>query len=176
MKKILVIGASNSSKSINKTFASYVAQQIEDVELIVADLNEMELPMFGVDLEEASGIPENAVKFEKLIADADGIVLSLAEHNGMVTAAFKNLWDWTSRIDQKFWKNKPMLLMAASPGGRGGANVLNAIKTLMPHFGGNVIADFSLPKFYENFSPEGLKDSDLNDDLKKKIILFQENI
>ena len=92
----------------------------------------------------------------------------------MPTAAFKNLWDWTSRIDKDFWQKKPMLLLATSPGGRGALSVLNTIKTLMPHFGGNVIADFSLPRFHQNFTQEGLKDQVLNADLNKKIELFQQ--
>jgi len=63
--------------------------------------------------------------------------------------------------------------MAASPGGRGGANALKITRELLPHFGGNVIADFSLPRFYDNFSPEGLKDMQLKEDLNQKVQLFQ---
>lgn len=176
MKKIVALGGSNSSKSINKTFATYVASQVEGTEVAVADLNELELPLYSTDLEADKGIPANASKFSEMIADADGIVLSLAEHNGMITAAFKNIWDWTSRLDQKIWKQKPMLLLATSPGARGAQNVLRVTKDLLPHFGGNVIADFSLPSFYDNFSPEGLKDEALNTDLNQKIQLFKQSL
>jgi NAD(P)H-dependent FMN reductase len=173
MKKILAIGASNSSKSINKIFAMYVAQQLYDVEIELADLNELALPLYSPDLEKAEGIPDNARRFLQMIEDCDGIVLSLAEYNGMITTAFKNVWDWASRIDMKIWQNKPMLLMAASPGGRGGANALKITRELLPHFGGNVIADFSLPRFQHNFSPEGLLEEALKEDLNQKIQLFQ---
>jgi chromate reductase, NAD(P)H dehydrogenase (quinone) len=174
MKNIVAMGASNSSKSINKTLAIYVAKKVKNAHVQIADLNELELPLFSPDLEIRNGIPENAQLFRQLITHSDGIVLSLAEHNGMPTAAFKNLWDWTSRIDKDFWQKKPMLLLATSPGGRGALSVLNTIKTLMPHFGGNVIADFSLPRFHQNFTQEGLKDQVLNADLNKKIELFQQ--
>jgi len=176
MKKILAIGASNSTKSINKKFAIYVAQQIEDAEILIADLNELSLPLFSADLEATNGIPANATKFSELIEAADGIVLSLTEHNGMVTAAFKNLWDWTSRIEMEIWKNKPMLLMAAAPGGRGGTSVLGITKSILPYYGGNVIADFSLPKFHDNFTADGIKDPALNEELNQKIKLFQNAI
>lgn len=176
MKKILAIGASNSKKSINKTFATYVANQVENTAITVADLNELELPLYSPDLEAEIGIPENALKFRALIEESDGVILSLAEYNGMITTAFKNIWDWTSRVDMKIWKNKPMLLMATSPGGRGGANALKVTKELLPHFGGNVIAEFSLPQFHNNFSADGLSDSALKEDLAKKIRLFQEAI
>ena len=176
MKKILAIGASNSSKSINKSFATYVANQVKDSEVIAADLNNLELPLYGTDLEASSGIPENATTFNQMLEEADGIVMSLAEHNGNVTTAFKNLWDWTSRIDQKVWKNKPMLLLATSPGGRGAQSVLAIVKGLMPHYGGNVVSDFSLPFFHENFSSEGIQDEELNEQLNQKIQLFEESL
>jgi len=41
--------------------------------------------------------------------------------------------------------------MATSPGGRGGATVLEMAKHNLPYSGGNVVATFSLPGFYENF-------------------------
>jgi NAD(P)H-dependent FMN reductase len=139
-------------------------------------MNDFELPLYSSDIEKASGIPENAIKFLELIQSADGIVLSLAEHNGIFSAAFKNIFDWMSRIDKNVWQNKPMLLMAASPGSRGGANVLRTTKELLPRYGGNIVADFSLPSFYENFSQDGLKNKVLNDSLNQKILRLQEAI
>jgi NAD(P)H-dependent FMN reductase len=107
----------------------------------------------------------------------DGIVLSLAEYNGNQTAAFKNLWDWLSRVDEmKFWREKPMLLLATSPGGRGGASVLKITSELLPFFGGNMIANFSLPLFHNNFSEGGIMDEALNSDLQSKIVLLQNEI
>lgn len=176
MKKILAIGGSNSQKSINTTFATYIANQLHDVEVTVLDWNEFVLPLFGVDLEAESGIPQNAQKFNKLIESSDAIVISLAEHNGLPTAAFKNLWDWTSRINAKFWDDKPMFLAAASPGGRGGAGVLSVCKNAFPHFGGNIIVDFSLPKFYDNFKDGELINDVLKADLESKVEVFKNNI
>ena len=177
MKKVLALGGSNSKKSINKQFATYVANQLENVEVIVVDLNDLDLPLFGPDLEAEKGNPDSAIEFNELIKSVDGIVLSLAEYNGNQAAAFKNLWDWSSRIDgMEFWRNKPMLLMATSPGQRGGASVLSITNGMMPYFGGNIIAQFSLPAFYDNFTLEGVKDEVLNADLKAKIALLQNEL
>ncbi|MBG6129448.1 NAD(P)H-dependent FMN reductase [Aquimarina sp. EL_43] len=176
MKKIVAIGGSNSKKSMNKTLARYAANQIENSEIIVADLNDFDLPIYGIDLETENGIPEDATKLDNLLESADALVISLAEHNGSYTTAFKNAFDWLSRIDQKVWKNKPMLLMSTSPGGRGGLGVLQGAKMTFPHLGGNIIADFSLPSFYDNFSEEGLKNEKLNTDLNQKIKLLQKAI
>jgi chromate reductase len=135
MKKIISLGGSNSKKSINKELAQYTANKIVNSETIVADLNEFELPLYSTDLENEKGIPDNAIKLNDLIEDADGIVISMAEHNGSYTAAFKNAIDWLSRINQKVWKDKPMFLMATSPGVRGGATVLNTANMAFPFFG-----------------------------------------
>ena len=176
MKKIIALGGSNSKKSINKALAVYVASQVSDTETIVADLNDFDLPLYSIDRENESGIPHDAQKLNDLLESADGLVISLAEHNGSYAAAFKNAYDWLSRISKKVWKQKPMLLLATSPGTRGGATVLQAAKTSFPYLGGNIVADFSLPSFYENFSEEGLAKDELNEDLNQKILLLQEAI
>ena len=109
-----------------------------------------------------------------MIKSTDGIVLSLAEHNGAYATVFKNAFDWMSRIDGKLWSNKPMLLMSTSPGGRGGATVLEIAKGRFPYMGGNIVADFSLPSFMNNFSiDDGLVNDDLNAEWKLKIEQFQ---
>ena len=152
MKKIIALGGSSSRKSINKTLAIYAASKVADASIKVMDLNDYKLPLYGIDSEEEIGIPEAAHKFNEILESADGLVISLAEHNGSYTAVFKNLIDWLSRIDMKVWKGKPMLLMATSPGGRGGASVLAAAKSYFPFMEADIVADFSLPSFYDNFS------------------------
>jgi NAD(P)H-dependent FMN reductase len=81
-----------------------------------------------------------------------------------------------SRIDGKLWSNKPMLLMATSPGGRGGATVLEIAKGRFPFMGGNIIAEFSLPFFGKNFSEDGLLDAELNEALTNEIAKFEKAI
>jgi len=172
MKKIIAFAGSNSKSSINKTLANYAAEQIKNVEISLLDLNDFELPLYGIDLENEHGIPDNAHNFLNEIKASDGIVLSLAEHNGAYSTAFKNIFDWMSRIDGKLWNDKPMLLMATSPGGRGGATVLDIARNRFPYMGGNIVADFSLPFFSKNFTPNGIADEDLKTSLHSAISEF----
>lgn len=176
MKKIIAFAGSNSKKSINKQLAVYAANRVNDVVVTVLDLNDFELPLYGIDYEMEHGIPENAHKFLEEIKSTDGIVLSLAEHNGAYSTVFKNLFDWMSRIDNKLWNNKPMLLMATSPGGRGGATVLEIAKTSFSHMGGNIIAHFSLPSFGQNFSEDKIVDTNLNNEFSVAIKKFEQAI
>ena len=132
MKQIIAFAGSNSKQSINKQLASYAADLVSLAEVKHLDLNDFDLPIYSIDLENERGIPENAIKFLDIIKSADGIVLSLAEHNGAYASVFKNLFDWMSRIDGKLWNETPMLLMATSPGGRGGSTVLEIAKGRFP--------------------------------------------
>lgn len=116
MKKIIAFAGSNSKKSINKQLVVYASSLLNDFEVEVLDLNDYPLPIYGVDEEMENGFPANVIIFLNKIKDADGIMLSLAEHNGNFTVAFKNIVDWMSRIEQKLWNNKPMLLLSTSPG------------------------------------------------------------
>ena len=118
MKKIVAFGASSSKKSINKQFASYAASLISDADSIIIDLNDFEMPIYSIDYENEKGIPEKAFKFKEIIKSADGIIISFAEHNSVYTAAFKNIFDWISRIEKIVWYNKPMLLLSTSDGSR----------------------------------------------------------
>lgn len=172
----MVIGGSNSKESINKQLAIHAANQLQNTELNIVDLNDFALPLYGVDLEAKQGIPEGAKKFNAFLQSTDGIVLSLAEHNGAYSTAFKNILDWISRIDTNVWKEKPMLLMATSPGERGGTDVLGVAKNRFPHLGGNIIATFSLPSFFENFSNDKITHKELETELNNNIQLFQKAI
>ena len=176
MKKVIAFAGSNSKNSINKQLAEYAANQISNVEVEVLDLNDFELPLYGIDLENEHGIPDNAQLFLDKIKLSDGIVLSLAEHNGAYSTVFKNIFDWMSRIDGKLWSDKPMLLMATSPGGRGGATVLEIAKGRFPYMGGNIVADFSLPFFGNNFSDEGIKDEELAQQLNEAVSKFENTL
>ncbi|MBT8274392.1 MAG: NAD(P)H-dependent oxidoreductase [Bacteroidia bacterium] len=176
MNRILAFAGSNSKQSINKQLVSYVAKQIEEADLTIADLNDFELPIYSIDYENEYGVPENAKKFLELIKSSDGIVLSLAEHNGAYSTAFKNIFDWMSRIDGKLWSEIPMFLMATSPGGRGGASVLEIAKNRFPRMGGNIVAEFSLPFFNKNFSENGISDEQLLSDLQDAITRFNETL
>ena len=174
--KLLAIGASTSSTSINEQLAAHSASLVADAEVSVFPLRDLDLPIYSEDEEKQNGHPEDAQKFLDTIAEHDGIVLSLAEHNGSYTAAFKNIYDWASRIEQKVWQDKPMLLLSTSPGGRGGATVLDAGKATFPRMGADLAATYSLPSFYDNFSENGISDPALASELQVAVDSFKSKL
>lgn len=173
--KLIAFGGSNSSKSINKMLATYASSLFENAEVEILDLNDFEMPLFSVDREKEIGQHETAKKFLAKLASADILVISLAENNGIYSTAFKNIYDWCSRIDNEVFQQKPMLLMATSPGGRGGKGVLEFANGNLPRHGANIKALFSLPSFYTNFDVENKKisNAELDSELKEIVKNFE---
>ena len=164
---ILSFGASASKNSINKQFAHYVADLLEMDETVKMDLIEYPLPIYTVDEEKENGFPANVHLFLEKVYSADLIIISMAEHNGTYTAWFKNLFDWASRVNTKFFLDKKIILLSTSPGPRGGIGALTAAEDRFPRHGAQIIATFSLPNFETNFSAsQGILNYDLKNQLE----------
>ena len=175
--KIIAFGASSSKHSINKSFAEFTANQFSNVTIEVLDLNNYQLPLFSVDVEIEIGSPTAAKAFLTKIEEADLLVISMAEHNGSYTVAFKNLLDWTSRLKMKLFENKKILLLSTSPGDKGGSSVLDAAIKRFPMHGGEIIASFALPNFDTNFNTKkGIVDEALQTEFERIITLSKKTL
>lgn len=157
--KVLAFAASSSRNSINKQLVTYAAGllktgTVENAEIEVIDINDFEMPLYSVDREQEGGIPDLAHQFYNKIGAADVLLISYAEHNGTYTAAYKNLFDWASRIDGKVYQDKPVVLFSSSPGPSGAGSVLAQAKASAPYYGADVKAAFSFSSFYDNFDVE----------------------
>ena len=152
--KILAFAASSSSQSINKKLVTYATSLIENAEVKVIDLNDYELPMFSEDKERELGQPTLSKDFLNEIHNSDAVIISFAEHNGSYSVAYKNIFDWSSRINPKVFQDKPMIMFATSPGESGGASVLATAVNSAPYFAGNVVGSCSVPSFYDNYDFE----------------------
>jgi len=167
--KILAFSASNSRASINGALVRYalgrLKQRTPDLTSRVLNLNDFEMPLYSIDRETENGIPQSAHNFFKAIGDADALLVSFAEHNGTVSVAWKNIFDWMSRIEMKVWQGKPLVLLAATPGPRAGAGVLTQQVALAPHFGADVKGHLGIGKWSESFDSDNkqlIHDNDIN--------------
>ena len=169
--KIIAFAATSHRKSINKQLVEYAAHLLTKSDVEILDLNDYELPLYSQDREEELGHPKLAKEFLLKITNSDGIMISFAEHNGSYTVAYKNIFDWCSRIEPKVYQNKPMVLFSTSPGSLGGANILSTAINSMPHFSGIVKASLSIPNFYDNFDTEKqiLTHEELNEQFKDAV-------
>lgn len=176
MHKIAVFAGSNSSTSINKQLAVYASTLIQNNQCEILDIRDYDVPMFSVDLQKSNGIPEAAQNFFNALQTFDAFIISTAEHNRGLCAAFKNLLDWCSRIQVNLFNKKPILLMSTSPGGYGGQNARHEAEKILPALEGQIISTFSLPKFSEHFSAGKINDEQLKSDLIKAVETFEDGI
>ncbi len=174
MKKILAFAGSNSSTSINQKFVTFAASQINGHEVKVIKLTDFNLPMFSVDMEKEKGNPANLVLLLNEIDDVDGVIISVNEYNSGVSGFFKNTIDWLSRINRDFLKDKKVLLLSTSPGGRGASSALEYTKNTFPRFGAEITDGFSFPSYNKNFSSEenNVIDESLSADFNKVLQNF----
>lgn len=181
--KILTFSASNHANSINQALAKHASNQLKsefqpEAEIEILDLNDYEMPIFSVDRENAGGIPALAQQFFNKIGEANAIIVSFAEYNGNYTSAWKNIFDWMSRIDMSVFQDKPMLAMATSTGARGGASVLDIVTASASFFGMNIISSMSVPSFSENFDLQTgkLTNAELSDQLHTALAAVNQSI
>jgi len=175
---ILAFAGSNSKNSINKKLVTYVASLFEGHQIQHLDLNDYEVAIVSEDRLEKEGIPTKIKEFAAHIDNADLILLSLAEHNGAYTTAFKNIFDWLSLMkDRTVFQNKPIFLMATSPGARGGVSVIEIAKNRFPFNGGKIIDTFSLPTFQDTFKEnEGITNPTLQEELENKVKIILQDL
>ncbi|MEM9395370.1 MAG: NAD(P)H-dependent oxidoreductase [Pseudomonadota bacterium] len=164
--KVLAFAASNHSNSINRALLGYAASRLEALDptctIDFADINDFEMPIYSIDRENADGVHPLAQEFFEKIGAADALIVSFAEYNGFVTSAWKNIHDWMSRIQMKIWQDKPIVLLAATPGPRAGANVLQTQEFTAPFFGMDIKGKYGVGTWGEAWDGKALtKDADI---------------
>ncbi|MCL1057505.1 NAD(P)H-dependent oxidoreductase [Shewanella gelidimarina] len=153
MKKIIAFTGSNHSHSIHQQLLNIAVGKVMQNEVTMLDLSDYPLPIYSVDIE-VNGIPEEVYQLKKELVKHDAIIIAAPEHNGSMPAYLKNVIDWLSRLvppKTPFFGDeaKPVLLMSTSPGVTGGATNIKSMAALMPWWGGDVKATYSLGSYFE---------------------------
>lgn len=168
--KIISLPGSNSINSINKKLSIYAASLFEKPNVEQIDLMDYEVEIYSIDKETNNGIPYKIISLADQIDQSDLLVISLAEHNGAYSTAFKNIYDWLSRVEnRKVFGQKPILLLSTSPGARGGSSVLDLALDRFPRDGSEILDSFSLPSFYDNFKDGSISNVNMQIELVQKI-------
>ena len=160
---ILAFAGSNSSTSINHKLVSTIADSKEGIEVI--KLTDYEIPIYSMDIETEKGIPAGVKDLDIKLQGYNELIISVAEHNGNLTAFFKNILDWLSRNNRNFLEGKKILLLGASPGqGAAGSARAVAEKTL-PYFKGEVIKSIGFPTFQDKLNEDVLDISSIIEEI-----------
>ena len=162
--RILVFGGSLRAESYNQKLATIAAAAAleEGADVTLISLRDFRLPLFDQDLEDAEGKSEAAKKLKELFLNAEGFIIASPEYNSGITGALKNAIDWVSRADSDdevpllAFKGKTAAILAASPGGYGGARSLAQLRPLLENINVTVLPDqVTIPKAYEVFDADG---------------------
>ena len=173
--KILAFAGSNSTKSINHQFIKYIANNIYDHDLEIIRLTDYDIPLYSVDIEN-KGFPKEMIRLHSIIREADAIIISVAEHNGNITAFFKSIIDWVSRYDREFLKDKKWLLISTAPGKRGGASALAIAKKMLDYFKGELVGTYSLSNFYTSLVGDEIVDKEIKTEIDKLVQSFEDSL
>lgn len=176
--KILAFAGSISSDSLNQKLVTYATTFFPNEEIEILDMNDYQMPMFSSDKEKEIGIHPIAQKLADKIDASNAIFMSLAEYNSSYTGAFKNTFDWLSRVkNRKHFGEKEMFLLSTAPGAGGGKNVTEAFLKRAPFSGANIITNFILPSFNNNFDAQkGIIDEGLKKEFIEKIEIVKETL
>lgn len=161
--KVLGFAGSTREGSFNKKLLHAAAGLADEagLEVTLIDLREYALPLYDGDLEEREGLPSNALKLKQLIAAHDAVLIASPEYNASVSAVLKNTIDWSSRPGGEddpgaVWKEKPVALLSASPGGLGGIRALNHLRAILLNVSALVLpAQFALGGAMDAFDEQG---------------------
>ena len=139
--RILAFSGSARRESLNKQLLAATVQAVRAAggEVTLVDLTDLPLPLYNGDLEDASGLPANAVKLVELITQHSALLIASPEYNSMFTPLLKNTIDWCTRGDDNPFAGKVAAVVSASPGALGGLRSLQLAQQLLLKLGCHLV-------------------------------------
>ena len=161
--KILAFAGSLRRHSFNRRVLRPAVAGAEraGAEVTSVDLRDYPMPVYSPDDQEAFGFDGNALKFQRLIHEHDGLLIASPEHNGSLPAALKNVIEWASRRNDSFkggrvFPGKVAAMMAASPNAFGGVRSLTHLRGVLTSVGVHVLpAEVVVPFAGDKFDGDG---------------------
>jgi chromate reductase, NAD(P)H dehydrogenase (quinone) len=176
--KILCFAGSLRKDSFNKKLAGAAAAIAEKAgaQTTYLDLKDYQLAVYDGDVEEESGLPDNAKKLKNILKEHDAFLIASPEYNSSISGALKNVIDWASRPEPN---EKPLAcftgkvagLVAASPGALGGLRGLVTVRSILGNIGVIVVPEqHAIAQANEAFDQDGrLKDPKHQQSLEKVV-------
>lgn len=155
MESVALISGSLRKDSYNTKLIRAFADELPNT--ASADWIDCNLPLFNEDLE-SEPLPEEVVAMKETLEDADAVIISTPEYNRGMSGVLKNTIDWASRPPGKnSFKDKPVLVAAASPGSISGALAYYQVVQTLTHLGVRLVVgqEFLVGNVGDKFSSEG---------------------
>jgi NAD(P)H-dependent FMN reductase len=138
---ILAFAGSARRDSLNRKFLAEAVEAVKQAGALVTLLQpeDLVMPLYNGDLEDAEGMPPSAVKVVGLLASHTALLVASPEYNSMITPMLKNAIDWCSRADENAFVGKVAAVISASPGIHGGVRSLQLAQQLFLKLGCDVV-------------------------------------
>ncbi|MCH8273343.1 MAG: NAD(P)H-dependent oxidoreductase [Armatimonadetes bacterium] len=148
----------------------------EGMEINAYDLKD--IPPYNMDLEDA--MPSAVADFKKRIAESDGVLMAVPEHNFSFSGVMKNAIDWASRpYGESAFDGKPVILQSVSPGRMGGSRAQYHLRQVL---GALSMIQMQFPEVFigpagDVFDESGaLTDERASEQIRKQLAAFKEFI
>jgi chromate reductase len=157
--KILAFAGSLREHALSKRVLKIAIKGAEKAgaEVTYVDLRDYPMPIYNLDEHEKNGFDENALAFQGLLTQHDGLLIASPEYNGSLPAALKNAIDWASRPSDKYprsavFSGKFAVMMSSSPGSLGGVRSLSHLRGVLTSISVNVLPqEIAVPFAEEKF-------------------------
>ncbi|MEI7494523.1 MAG: NADPH-dependent FMN reductase [Alphaproteobacteria bacterium] len=158
--KYLFLSGSLRKDSLNTKLLYMAAEHLKCSSSDIGNLNDISIPLYNGDIE-AVGIPDSVQKLAKSVDQAKALIIASPEYNYSISGVLKNVIDWVSRVRPMPLKQKPILLMAASPGPIAGIRGLWHTRVPLEGLGNYVYPEmFSLGGSFQAFDDKGFVNPD----------------
>lgn len=115
--QLLGLSGSLRKRSYNTMLLKAAAQLLPaDVSMEIVSIEDIPLYNADLDLPAAKERPGSVEHFRKMLADADGLLISSPEYNYSIPGGLKNALDWASRGEDSPLLRKPVAVIGATTG------------------------------------------------------------
>lgn len=175
MVKILAFAGSLRENSYNRRVLNVAIEGARKAgaEVTLIDLRDFPMPIFNAD-EYEKKFDDNALRFQDLVNEHDGILVASPEYNGSIPGGMKNIIDWASRPSPKYpqsvqaFKHKTAALITASPGSFGGIRCLAHMRGMFSIMFVHVLpVEIAVTFVAEKFDGDG---AEMTDERMKKVL------
>lgn len=160
--KLLVVIASTRPGRVGGSVADWFVDEAREhsgFDVEVADLAELDLPLFDETAHPATGqyVHEHTKRWSAVVADADAFVFVMPEYNHSYNAALKNALDYLNRE----WAYKPVAFVSYG-GVSGGLRAVQAIKPVVAALRMTPIVDaVTIPMVKSMVDDDGFRPNDI---------------
>jgi chromate reductase len=129
-------------------------------------------PLYDADFHASAGVPAEVAALADAIRGADAVVIASPEYNWTIPGALKNAIDWSSRLPEQPFKEKPVLIQSVSAGPLGGARMQYHLRMALTFLNAFI---FGTPEIFVGMGQTKFdeKTRALTDEPTRKIIAVQ---